>query len=139
MLDNPRRNVANALDPANPLCDSKLKNAWYKMELDGLPAELPTECPPVDSCGTQFQTWLRPDSRPAFSEERVGSVFATWMTKEKKRICCLWEIPVNITHCGGFVVYHLRGTQECHVGYCAKGVYWWHRREVDVTLGLCVI
>lgn len=121
VLDNPRRNIANFFNPAHPLCDNTLEKAWYKLEHDGLPAELPTECPAAEKCGTQHQMWLRPDSRPSFGDDKVGSVCVTWKTKKKNRICCLWEIPVNVTHCGGFLVYQLTGTKECHVSYCSIG------------------
>lgn len=117
------RNVANTLDPTNPLCDSRLSRSWYKLELGGLPAELPTECPPVNTCGTQFQIWMKPSLRPEFGEDKSGTVCVAWKTSGKNRICCLWEIPVNVTHCGEFLVYHLKETDECHVSYCATGNY----------------
>lgn len=121
VIDNPMRNVANTLDPANPLCDNLLPRSWYKLELGGLPAELPTECPPVNTCGTQFQIWMKPSARPQFGEDTSGTVCVAWKTSGRNRICCLWEIPVNVTHCGEFLVYHLKETDECHVGYCATG------------------
>lgn len=122
ILNNPRRNIANSFDSAHPLCDNTLTKAWYKLELDGHPAELPTECPTADKCGTQHQMWLRPESRPLFGEDKLGSVCVTWKTEKTDRICCLWEIPVNVTHCGDYLVYELTGTKECHVSFCSTGI-----------------
>jgi len=102
-----------------PLCDNNLEEAWYKLEIHGIPAEIPTKCPPIGSCGTHAQIWMQPDGHPEFGEEKNGSACVAWEGVE--RVCCLWQLPVHVTHCGGFLVYHLKKTGECSTAYCAKG------------------
>ncbi|XP_022791598.1 neurogenic locus notch homolog protein 2-like isoform X2 [Stylophora pistillata] len=117
ILDIPTRAQSNQVDSVLPLCDNKLQEAWYKLELDGIPAEIPTSCPEIGSCGTHAQIWLPPAGHPEFGEERNGSACVAW--KGVDRFCCLWRLPVHVIHCGGFVVYRLQSTDDCSA-YCAK-------------------
>lgn len=105
------------MDSVLPLCDNKLEEAWYKLELDGIPAEIPTSCPEIGSCGTHAQIWLQPAGHPEFGEEKNGSACVAWEGVD--RFCCLWRLPVHVIHCGGFLVYHLKRTDGCSA-YCAK-------------------
>lgn len=101
-----------------PLCDNNLEEGWYKLEIHGIPAEIPTKCPAIGSCGTHAQIWMQPEGHPEFGEERNSSACVAWEGVE--RVCCLWQLPVHVTHCGGFLVYHLKRIKECSMAYCAK-------------------
>lgn len=118
ILDTPGRAQSNQVDFAFPLCDNNLEEAWYKLELDGIPAEIPTSCPDIGSCGTHAQIWMQPAGHPEFGEERNGSACVAWEGVD--RFCCMWQLPVHVIHCGGFLVYHLKRTEECSMAYCAK-------------------
>lgn len=61
---------------------------------------------------------MQPEGHPEFGEERNGSACVAWEGVD--RFCCLWQLPVHVTHCGGFLVYHLKRTEECSMAYCAK-------------------
>lgn len=118
ILDTPARAVSRQVDFNLPLCDNNLEEAWYKLEIHGIPAEIPTKCPAIGSCGTHVQIWMQPEGHPEFGEERNGSACVAW--EGVKRVCCLWQLPVHVTHCGGFLVYHLKRIKECSMAYCAK-------------------
>ena len=118
VLDTPARALSSQVDFDFPLCDSNLEEDWYKLEIHGIPAEIPTECPSIGSCGTHAQVWMQPDGHPEFGEEKNGSACVAWEGVE--RVCCLWQLPVRVTHCGGFLVYRLKKTEECSTAYCAK-------------------
>ncbi|XP_048580334.1 von Willebrand factor D and EGF domain-containing protein [Nematostella vectensis] len=123
VLDEPLRSIRSPPHPPAPICDSQLREGWYRFKLNGLPAQIPTYCPAVNSCGTRFQIWLKPEAIiPQFGEDSQGSLCVAWKTARQDRVCCLWEIAVNVSNCADFLVYYLRATEECHVGYCASGL-----------------
>ena len=117
-MDSPTRALSSKVKFAAPLCDSNLEEAWYKLEINGLPAEIPRSCPGIGSCGTHAQVWMLPEDHPGFGEERNGSACVAWEGLE--RICCMWQLPLHVTHCGDFVVYRLKKTEECSMAYCAQ-------------------
>ena len=121
VLVTPARALSNKVKLASPLCDNNLKKAWYKLEINGSSAEIPTSCPEIGSCGTHGQIWIPPEGHPGFGEERNGSACVAW--KRLARICCMWQLPVQVTHCGDFVVYRLKRTQKCSIAYCAREGY----------------
>ena len=118
VLDSPARALSNKVKFSAPLCDYNLEEAWYKLEINGFPAMIPTSCPEIGSCGTRAQIWMPSEGHPGFGEERNSSACVAWEGVE--RVCCLWQLPVHVTHCGGFVVYRLRRTEECAMAYCAQ-------------------
>ncbi|XP_074628689.1 uncharacterized protein LOC141886438 isoform X2 [Acropora palmata] len=121
VLDTPARAQSNKVNLSAPLCDNNLKEDWYKIEINGFPAIIPTNCPAIGSCGTQAQIWIMSMEKLRFGEDRNGSACVAW-NGPLERICCMWKWPIRVTHCGDFVVYWLKGVEDCSMAYCAQQV-----------------
>uniref|UniRef100_A0A8C4Q2L3 von Willebrand factor D and EGF domains n=2 Tax=Eptatretus burgeri TaxID=7764 RepID=A0A8C4Q2L3_EPTBU len=109
------------------VCDHRLPAAWYRFELDGQHAQMPTSCVPMNHCGTQAPIWLalgpseqlpKPNELP-----RRLTACATWkfLPGGAPLDCCLFRIPIIVLNCGSFYIYYLKPTQGC-MAYCASVV-----------------
>uniref|UniRef100_A0A3B3BCB0 von Willebrand factor D and EGF domains n=1 Tax=Oryzias melastigma TaxID=30732 RepID=A0A3B3BCB0_ORYME len=125
VLQNLNRSTAFSSSGLQDLiCDHSLTAGWYRFQLHGRPARMPTQCVPVNHCGTQAPVWLsvgEGDFLPGPLGVQQLTACAAWrIAPSGSRDCCMFRIPVTVRNCGGFYVYLLRPTQAC-MGYCAEG------------------
>ncbi|KAM8980942.1 von Willebrand factor D and EGF domain-containing protein [Sarcophilus harrisii] len=127
ILQNPRRNVAFDVSGAQPptelICDRSLRPGWYRFQLSGSPAEMPTACVKAGRCGTQVPLWLSlrgGEAPPLPGETTPLTACASWDFLGAAQDCCLFRVPVTVRNCGPFLIYFLQPTQGC-MGYCAEG------------------
>lgn len=94
-------------------------------------AEMPTECAPVNYCGTQAPIWLRLDQQlpDAFRQvELTGCSSWSLMVddSDKEEIagqqydCCSMAYPITVRNCSGYLIYRLQPTEACNMAYCAQ-------------------
>ncbi|XP_006146655.1 uromodulin [Tupaia chinensis] len=93
-------------------CDTDLRG-WYRFIGQG-GVRLAETCVPVLRCSTAAPMWLN-GSHPSSNEGIVNrTVCAHWSGH-----CCLWNTSVQVKACaGGYYVYNLTPSPECHLGYC---------------------
>eukprot|EP00794_Sanderia_malayensis_P009603 gene9603-10590_t len=123
VLREKRRQVSSfllgAVQFGSFLCDGSLKEAWYRFEIDGFPAEAANHCPPLFSCGTREPVWLSMQKRPNIGEEVVTDGCRA-VQYQGKNICCAWKLEVRVKNCGDFLVYRLGPTGYCPSAYCVE-------------------
>ncbi|XP_076346447.1 von Willebrand factor D and EGF domain-containing protein-like isoform X2 [Tachypleus tridentatus] len=124
ILDDYRRSqFYQAESPSSLICDKFLEHGWYKFEINGNIARIPTTCPEVNHCGTQAPIWL-----PLNISLQVGQVHqvtscTTWaLPGSQSSGCCTFRNFLKVQNCGSFLVYHLQPTLGCYMAYCAETV-----------------
>ena len=72
---------------------------------------MPTSCVAPHKCGTHATGWLN-GAHPSVEEGKVTKkVCFSW-----RRNCCQWSINIEVLNCGGFFLYHFKGTpRDIHV------------------------
>ncbi|XP_035664410.1 von Willebrand factor D and EGF domain-containing protein-like [Branchiostoma floridae] len=124
VLDNPYRSVAVADVPqARRICDRDLQPGWYRLQLHGKDAQIPTQCVQMNHCGTQAPIWLSlgDGSLPTPGETGAYTGCVVWGFPGQTPDCCLLRMPVKVRNCGDYFVYHLQPAQGCMMAYCAVG------------------
>ncbi|XP_046406529.1 von Willebrand factor D and EGF domain-containing protein-like isoform X2 [Ischnura elegans] len=114
ILDEPRRSFNWALEEGSKaLCDSHLAPGWYRFQ-SAAGSSIPTGCPPLDHCGTEYPIWHR-GQIPTATEGIVNSIGCGHVGDD----CCKVQLPILLKNCSTSVVYFLQPTPTCHMAYCA--------------------
>ncbi|KAM7284202.1 hypothetical protein ISCGN_001299 [Ixodes scapularis] len=94
---------------------------WYRFQVNGSNAIVPTFCPNVTRCGTQAPVWIRlNDPMPSAGQEVVGEACAAWIfPSTSTAVCCILKSPAKIRNCGTYLIYHIRGLTGCNLAFCA--------------------
>ncbi|XP_022112071.1 von Willebrand factor D and EGF domain-containing protein-like [Acanthaster planci] len=124
VLGNPFRSVSySATAMSGKLCDKTLDRGWYRFQIFGKYAEMPTECVQVSQCGTDAPMWLDMGGRnhPPPGESARHVACAAWGlgTQRSQQDCCLYSFPITVTNCVDFFVYNLLPARGCNMAYCA--------------------
>ncbi|XP_065939039.1 uncharacterized protein [Magallana gigas] len=103
-------------------CDQGLPEGWYKFQINGKPAQIPTLCIKNKACGTvvPLRVDLYEQQVPAVNHSLRVSVCGSY-TILGKWDCCVLRRPGILHNCGDFFVYHLSPPDRCDVGYCVVG------------------
>lgn len=118
-LDEKWREIGNG---GSGNCDQGLPEGWYKFQIDGKPAHLPTLCIKNKACGTvvPLRVDLHEQQVPAVNHSLRVSVCGSY-TILGKWDCCVLRRPGVLRNCGAFFVYHLSPPDRCDVGFCVVG------------------
>ena len=58
ILDDSWRDITYNVTPGTPIhCDDVLVAGWYKLKLNGIPANMPVKPPEIGHCGTTAPIW----------------------------------------------------------------------------------
>lgn len=103
-------------------CDQGLPEGWYKFQINGKPAQIPTLCIKNKACGTvvPLRVDLHEQQVPAVNHSLRVSVCGSYTILDKWD-CCVLRRPGILHNCGAFFVYHLSPPDRCDVGYCVVG------------------
>ncbi|KAL8579869.1 hypothetical protein ACOMHN_046436 [Nucella lapillus] len=119
VLDDAWRSVDKELDEheGEIKCDDDLPHGWYRFQLNGDNAVIPTSCVEDRHCQTHAPQWvdLQGQSLPNVGQEVRARACANWV-----RDCCNWESPITVRNCGAYFVYYLEPTSTCSLAYCAE-------------------
>ncbi|KAK3093793.1 hypothetical protein FSP39_020336, partial [Pinctada imbricata] len=109
-------------DADRRLCDNTLTTGWYRFQINGSEADMPTSCAKANHCGTLAPLWLslRDGMLPAPGESIRASACVTWSGQLRRASCCGFKYPVIVKNCLDFFVYRLRSTGGCDLAYCAE-------------------
>ncbi|XP_071823261.1 von Willebrand factor D and EGF domain-containing protein-like isoform X2 [Apostichopus japonicus] len=124
VLSDPFRSEEFVAASSNELlCDKTLDRGWYRFEIFGKNAEMPTRCVQVNHCGTSAPIWLNTEgqSLPSPGQTRRFSGCVTWQMNQlvADHSCCFFSFPVTVTNCENFFVYYLAPARGCYMAYCA--------------------
>ena len=126
VIEDPRRQVSYAYVHGIPLwrklCDGSLKEGWYRFIINGVSAEIPTECPPMFSCGTHEPVWVSLRRKLNVGED-IPVEACKALQYQGKQICCAWKLEIRVKNCGDFLAYRLTPTGFCPSAYCVKGEF----------------
>jgi len=116
-LNSSDRNI-NYTESSGELCDRLLSwnGAWYRFQ-GAAGTRLPTDCPPINRCHTQFPGWLNVTHKPLPPEgvtEQSIKVCFKWVDDNN---CCAKEQVIHIKNCGSYFVYKLFPTPACDLRY----------------------
>ena len=87
--------------------------------------DMPLDCPPPGSCGTQAPVWLDLDSLPQKRNQTIEvDACVSWGFEDLdgQSDCCLFTLPITVKNCGNFNVYYLGPTQACSIAYCSQAI-----------------
>ena len=113
-LTNGNRKVSHGSSRLAP-CDKSLPHGWYRFQ-GNAGTKMPTSCVAPNKCSTHATGWLN-GAHPSVEEGKVTkNVCFSWGSN-----CCRWSINIEVINCGGFFLYHFRGTppqHPCNLRYC---------------------
>ncbi|KAL8580423.1 hypothetical protein ACOMHN_054337 [Nucella lapillus] len=116
-IDDPRRVVAGEYSGYEDMCDKQINPGWYRFQLNGENAVIPTSCIPENNCHTDAPTWLdlQGQSLPAIGQLVDARACSHWSDD-----CCRWEAPITVLNCGEFYVYKLEPLPTCDLSFCVE-------------------
>ncbi|XP_062621128.1 uromodulin-like [Saccostrea cucullata] len=98
------------------LCDSVLRNSWYRPMNGNVDVKMPTSCVERNSCGTEAPIWLN-GLGPSLTDKTVDMKACVNLGKTNK-CSCDREIDIQVRNCSSFLVYNLTSTPNCPERYC---------------------
>ncbi|KAL5006026.1 hypothetical protein ScPMuIL_017184 [Solemya velum] len=122
VIDDLRRSIDVRLHSSEqPICDLHLVPGWYRFNLNGSDAIIPTSCVDVNRCGTQSPIWLPipEDGLPSRGQQKTVYACGSWQLPGQDFRCCMYRYKVLIRRCPDYFVYKLRSTWACDMAYCA--------------------
>ncbi|XP_063436541.1 oncoprotein-induced transcript 3 protein-like [Mytilus trossulus] len=119
-IDNWKRSAANNLTDNTFLCDSRLKEGWYRITSTA-GERMPTECLIGGyRCGTKYPIYLSrkgvTTGEDIFPE--TGKIVNRTAYEVLDDRCVNEEYPIRIKNCTLYLVYYLRPTRGCPTTYC---------------------
>ena len=94
-------------------CDG-LQPGWYVFAAS-IGRQMLQTCPPKCHCGTHVLGWLNGSHPTVVGQTSRNTVCFHYYS------FCEWQVPVDITNCGGFYVYHLFSKMpNCNLAYCSN-------------------
>jgi len=120
-LNSFSRNINNKESSRNPLCDNteslSSNGAWYRFQ-GAARTRLPTDCPSVKRCHTDYPGWLNVDDKPlppeGVTEESIKVCFGFY----DETNCCARSIFIHIKNCSFYFVYKLFPISTCSLRHC---------------------
>ncbi|KAK3732485.1 hypothetical protein QZH41_014023 [Actinostola sp. cb2023] len=95
-------------------CDKGLRPGWYRL-VGAQGTYIPNRCVPVKRCGTAATGWMVGNYPRRRGQNVRRKVCYHWAGK-----CCRWSNYIQVTHCGGYYVFYLRGSPGCNFRYCGN-------------------
>lgn len=102
-------------------CDKNITEGWYRMDINGRPATIPTVCIKGPACGVRVPLhieFIYDEPLPGQIEE--ASICGSHHI-EGKWDCCVLRRMTQVKHCDGFYVYKLTPLDRCNAVYCVIG------------------
>ncbi|CAC5402927.1 unnamed protein product [Mytilus coruscus] len=99
-------------------CDKNITEGWYRMDINGRPATIPTVCIKGPACGVRVPLhieFIYDEPLPGQIEE--ASICGSHHI-EGKWDCCVLRRMTQVKHCDGFYVYKLTPLDRCNAVYC---------------------
>lgn len=103
-------------DQSLKLCDSVLRNSWYRPMKNNFDVQMASSCVERHSCGTEQPIWLK-GTEPTLAEKTVDMKACVTMGKSEACSCDM-EIDIQVRNCSSYLVYNLSSTPICPQRYC---------------------
>eukprot|EP00794_Sanderia_malayensis_P012364 gene12364-13634_t len=118
-VNNYQRSTAFIIDPTSTsaFCDIPWRYGWYHFTSKA-GQQIPTTCPPINSCGTTGSIWSDGTLPTA-----VGNYSAMNACVRVRGNCCAATWPIRVKKCSKdskeYFVYLLQRPTGCSMAYCA--------------------
>ncbi|XP_048765393.2 adhesion G-protein coupled receptor F3-like isoform X7 [Ostrea edulis] len=118
LTDDGYRSAACPSSISNHLCDSRLEEAWYRLQSsdESLYLRIPQACPSIRSCGTDNPIWMN-GSYPSVEE----GIVRKQMCIRTAYGCCQDSFDVRVKNCSSFFTFKLKPVPKCNQRYCFEG------------------
>ncbi|VDI55304.1 Hypothetical predicted protein [Mytilus galloprovincialis] len=119
IIDDNWRYVNNTV--ADEHCDMDITEGWYRMDINGRPATIPTVCIKGPACGVRVPLHIEfVYDAPLPGQIEDASICGSHHI-EGKWDCCVLRRMAKVKNCEGFYVYKLTSLDRCNAGYCVIG------------------
>ncbi|XP_063402082.1 mucin-3B-like isoform X2 [Mytilus trossulus] len=116
IIDDNWRYVNNTI--ADEHCDMDITEGWYRMDINGRPATIPTVCIKGPACGVRVPLHIEfVYDAPLPGQIEDASICGSHHI-EGKWDCCVLRRMAKVKNCEGFYVYKLTSLDRCNAGYC---------------------
>ncbi|VDI55305.1 Hypothetical predicted protein [Mytilus galloprovincialis] len=116
IIDDNWRYVNNTV--ADEHCDMDITEGWYRMDINGRPATIPTVCIKGPACGVRVPLHIEfVYDAPLPGQIEDASICGSHHI-EGKWDCCVLRRMAKVKNCEGFYVYKLTSLDRCNAGYC---------------------